>query len=80
MTTVHDAATAELAALPAALRTSALAATLLELASRLDSGPTDREAAQLARELRLGLADLRVQAAAVPREGGIDVSAAEMGD
>jgi hypothetical protein len=35
-----------------------LAASILELARRLDEGPGDREAASLARELRLGLAEL----------------------
>ena len=59
---VERAARAELKALPVPLRSSTLAAAVLELAHRLDAGPADREAAQLARELRLGLADLRRQA------------------
>jgi hypothetical protein len=57
-----------------------LAATVLELARRLDAEPSDREAAQLARELRLGLATLHDQAAATPDGEVIDVGAAEMGD
>ena len=55
---VAKAAQAELAALPEALRESTLAATVLDLAGRLDGEPTDRDAAALARELRLVLAEL----------------------
>jgi hypothetical protein len=69
---VERAAQAELKALPVPVRTGALAAALLELARRLDGGPADREAAHLARELRLGLADLRRQAG-VDEQEVIDV-------
>jgi hypothetical protein len=75
---VERAARAELKALPAPLRTSTLAAAVLELARRLDGDPADREAAQLARELRLGLADLRRQAG-VDDEEVIDVRAGALG-
>jgi hypothetical protein len=75
---VQKAAVAELKALPAPLRTSTLAAAVLELARRLDGDPADREAAQLARELRLGLADLRRQAG-VDDEEVIDVRAGALG-
>ena len=56
----------ELSALPGPLQGGALAGAVLALAGRLDAGPSDREAAMLARELRLALADLRAQAGAVP--------------
>jgi hypothetical protein len=75
---VEKAAVAELKALPVPLRTSTLAAAVLELARRLDGDPADREAAQLARELRLGLADLRRQAG-VDDEEVIDVRAGALG-
>jgi hypothetical protein len=75
---VERAAWAELKALPVPLRTSTLAAAVLELARRLDGDPADREAAQLARELRLGLADLRRQAG-VDEEVLIDVRAGALG-
>jgi hypothetical protein len=75
---VEHAAKAELRALPVPLRTGALAAAVLELARRLDNDPADREAAQLARELRLGLADLRRQAG-VDDEEVIDVRAGALG-
>jgi hypothetical protein len=75
---VERAARAELKALPVLLRTSTLAAAVLELARRLDGDPADREAAQLARELRLGLADLRRQAG-VDDEEVIDVRAGALG-
>jgi hypothetical protein len=60
------------------LRSGALSAAVLELARRLDNDPSDREAAQLARELRLGLADLRRQAG-VDSEEVIDVRAGALG-
>ena len=69
---VERAARAEVKALPAPLRTSTLVAAVLELARRLDGDPADREAAQLARELRLGLVDLRRQAG-IDDEEVIDV-------
>ena len=69
---VERAARAELKALPVPLRTSTLVAAVLELARRLDGDPPDREAASLARELRLALADLRRQAG-VDNEEVIDV-------
>ena len=72
MRAVERAAVAELKALPKALRTSTLSAAVLELAQRLDGDPADREAALIARELRLGLADLRRQAG-VDDEEVIDV-------
>lgn len=48
----------ELSGLPEALRSSTLAATVLDLAGRLDGEPSDRDAAALSRELRLVMADL----------------------
>jgi hypothetical protein len=75
---VEKAAVAELKALPKALRISTLAAAVLELARRLDNDPPDREAAQLAREVRLALADLRRQAG-VDSEEVIDVRASALG-
>jgi hypothetical protein len=75
---VEKAAVAELRALPAPLRTSTLAAAVLELARRLDNDPPDREAAQLSREIRLGLVDLRRQAG-VDSEAVIDVRAGALG-
>jgi hypothetical protein len=75
---VSKAARAELKALPAPLRTSTLAAAVLELARRLDNDPPDREAAQLARELRLALAELHRQAG-VDDEEVIDVRARALG-
>jgi hypothetical protein len=69
---VERAAKAELKALPSELRSGALAAAVLELARRLDDDPSDREAASLARELRLALADLRRQAG-VDDEEVVDV-------
>jgi hypothetical protein len=62
---VTRAAEVELKALPKALRASTLASSILELARRLDADPADREAALLARELRLALSDLR-------RQGGVE--------
>lgn len=75
---VERAAKAELKALPSELRSGALAAAVLELARRLDDDPSDREAASLARELRLALADLRRQAG-VDSEAVIDVRASALG-
>jgi hypothetical protein len=69
---VERAARAELKALPAPMRTSTLGAAVLELARWLDNDPPDREVASLARELRLGLADLRRQAG-IDDEEVIDV-------
>jgi hypothetical protein len=80
MRRVEKAARAELRALPAALRTSTLAAAVLELAERLDAEPSDREASQLARELRLSLGDRHRRAGLEPDAEVIDVGAAEMGD
>lgn len=62
------AAAAELEALSEALRTSTLAATVLDLARRLDEEPTDRDAVGLARELRLALIELRHQSGGVETE------------
>lgn len=76
---VEKAATVEIAAMPAPVATSTLAATAIELARRLDGDPTDREAATIARELRIAMADLGRLAAAVQQEGGFDVSAGTMG-
>jgi hypothetical protein len=75
---VERAATAELRALPKALRISTLAAAVLELARRLDNDPPDREVALISRELRLALADLRRQAGVVG-EVLIDVRARPLG-
>jgi hypothetical protein len=75
---VEKAAVAELKALPSELHSRALAAAVLELARRLDNDPPDREAASLARELRLALADLRRQAG-VDDEEVIDVRAGALG-
>lgn len=55
---VVEAAEAEVEALPEGLRSSTLAATVLDLARRLDSEPSDRDATGLARELRLALGEL----------------------
>jgi hypothetical protein len=77
---VEKAARAELKRLPADLRGSTLASAVLELARRLDAEPSDREAATLARELRLALSDLERRATSRPTEEVIDVGAAEMGD
>jgi hypothetical protein len=76
---VSEAAALELAGLPVPLRTSTLAAAVLDLARRLDAEPADREAVDLARELRIALAALRARAAAAPSEGVLDVSDAAMG-
>ena len=75
---VSKAATGELRALPKALRASTLASSILELARRLDAGPPDREAALLAREMRLALSDLRRQAG-VDDEEVIDVRSTTLG-
>jgi hypothetical protein len=52
---VERAARAEIGLLPEALRASTLAKAVIELARRLDDGPSDREASALTRELRLSL-------------------------
>jgi len=75
---VRAAAQQELDTLPEALRGSTLAATVLELAARLDAGPGDRDAAGLARELRLALAQLHGLASQRP-EGVLDVGNAALG-
>jgi hypothetical protein len=62
MRAVEKAARAEIKALPAELRTGALATALIELAKRLDAGPADREVAGIARELRLCLGELHRRA------------------
>jgi hypothetical protein len=62
MRAVEKAARAEIKALPAGLRTGALATALIELAKRLDAGPADREVAGIARELRLSLGELHRRA------------------
>jgi hypothetical protein len=67
---VERAARLELKALPKALRSSTLAAAAVELARRLDDGPTDREAAAVARELRLALIELH-------RRAGGDIAPSE---
>ena len=77
--TVSAAAREEVAALPEALRTSTLAAAVLDLAGRLDAGPTDRDATGLARELRITLVALQAAAAAATTEGSLDVGDAAMG-
>jgi hypothetical protein len=69
---IGDAVRSELETLPDGLRASALAETALELARRLDSGPADREAVLLARELRLVLGELRRR---VPEDNTDDVEA-----
>jgi hypothetical protein len=51
-TTIEAAARDDLAALPAMYRYSALAATYLMLARRLDAGVPTRDMAQLGREMR----------------------------
>ena len=65
---VTGRAVRELSGLPEPLQSGALAGAVLALAGRLDDDPSDREAAMLARELRLALADLRAQAGAEPEE------------
>jgi hypothetical protein len=75
---VLKAARQDLAVLPEILRKSALGAAVLDLARRLDDGPADREAVDLARELRIALGALHAQAANRP-EGVLDVSDPAMG-
>jgi hypothetical protein len=69
---IGDAVRSELETLPEGLVRSALAETALELGRRLDSGPADREAVLLARELRLVLGELRRR---VPEDNADDVEA-----
>ena len=80
MAAVEQAVQADLEALGHPVRRSALAFVALHLAQRLDGEPSDREASTLARELRLTLQELHRLAALDDEEGGLDVSAAEMGD
>jgi hypothetical protein len=75
---VLEAAIRELADLPETLRASTLGAAVLDLARRLDAGPADREAVDLARELRIALGALHAQAADRP-EGVLDVGDASLG-
>lgn len=77
--TVSAAARKEVEALPESLRASTLGAAVLDLAARLDAGPTDRDATGLARELRLTLASLQAAAAGATTEGSLDVGDASMG-
>jgi hypothetical protein len=65
---VERAARAELGALPVELRASTLANVAVNLASRLDAEPADREATMLAHELRLTMKELHRMAP----EGGVD--------
>jgi hypothetical protein len=76
--TVSDAARRDLARLPENLRESALAAAVLDLARRLDDDPGDRDAAGVARELRIALATLRGWGAETA-EDTLDVGNASMG-
>jgi hypothetical protein len=69
--TVEDACRGELAGLPDGVRTSTLAAAALDLARRLDTGPPDREAALLARELRVTVGELRARSG-VAAPGDVD--------
>jgi hypothetical protein len=78
MVKVLEAARKELADLPEALRLSALGAAVLDLARRLDADPADREAVDLARELRIALGALHAQAAD-RSEGVLDVGDASLG-
>ncbi|QLQ10952.1 MAG: hypothetical protein HZY75_11980 [Nocardioidaceae bacterium] len=75
---VARAAAAELAGLPQSLRDSTLAASVLDLARRLDGEPGDRDAAGLSRELRLSLAQLHGLASATPTDV-LDVTNAGLG-
>lgn len=75
---VLEAARQELAVLPEILQKSALGAAVLDLARRLDDGPADREAVDLARELRIALGALHARAESRP-EGVLDVGDATMG-
>jgi hypothetical protein len=59
---VEKAALAEVRALPAPVSVSMLAKVALNLARRIDAGPSDRAAAMLARELRLVTAELHRRA------------------
>ena len=61
MRSIERATRAELRALSVPLESSALARTALDLAVRLDSEPTDRDAVLLSRELRLVLGDLHAR-------------------
>ncbi|HEY2957371.1 MAG TPA: hypothetical protein VGM21_04045 [Actinomycetota bacterium] len=58
MKAVERAARAELRALPAEARSSALAKAVIDLARRLDAGPADTTAVLLVRELRQATAFL----------------------
>lgn len=66
---VQEAARGELALLSEGMRSSVLAAAVLDLAARLDGEPTDRDAAALARELRLLLVELHRQVGGAGSEG-----------
>jgi hypothetical protein len=68
---VTRAAKAELERLGPELAGSTLAAAVLDLAGRLDAEPTDRDAVDLSRELRIALAELHRRAEANQPEGGI---------
>ena len=80
MKTIERAAKAEIKAMPAEVAGSTLAVAMINLARRMDGEPPDREAAVVARELRIGLAELRRLAAAYEREEGLDVSDAALRD
>jgi hypothetical protein len=58
---IERATRAELKAMGVELETSALARTAVELAQRLDAGPTDRDATALSRELRMVLGQLHAR-------------------
>lgn len=62
MRATERAARAYLRTLPADLAAGPLARAVIDLAKRLDGDPADTAAVLLARELRMGLQDLRGQA------------------
>ena len=60
--TIEDTAKAEIEAMPPEIARGTLAQAVLDLARRLDAGPGDRTAVELAREIRVALRELRALA------------------
>lgn len=77
--TVVSAAETEIGGLPETLRASTLARVVLALAERLDGDVSDREAATVARELRLTLTELRRLAGLEPEGVIVDVGESTLG-
>jgi hypothetical protein len=61
MGSVEGAVRSEIRGLAVEVASSALAAVAVDLACRLDTGPADRNAVDLAHELRMVLVELRNQ-------------------